>query len=154
MQRLTISIDDELATAFDDYIQQRGYENRSEAVRDLIRDKLEEISQREQPTGHCVASLSFVFDHHQRVLAERLANKQHARHDLTVAAMHVHLDHENCLETIVLQGDTNEVRQFAAAITAEPGVKHGNLNLVTVETGDRHSHSKHGQSHRHLKPKF
>jgi len=154
MQRLTISIDDELALAFDQYIHRHGYENRSEAMRDLIRDKLDEHRQHDQAGGHCVASLSFVFDHHQRALAERLANKQHAHHDLTVAAMHVHLDHENCLETIVLQGDINEVRQFAAAITAEPGVKHGNLNLVTVETGDRHSHGKHGSSHRHLKPKF
>jgi CopG family nickel-responsive transcriptional regulator len=87
-------------------------------------------------------------------LAERLATKQHAHHDLTVASMHVHLDHENCLETVVLQGNTSDVQAFAATITAEPGVRHGNLNLVTVESADKHSHGGRGHSHKHLKPTY
>ena len=150
MQRLTISIDDELAADFDAFVAQRGYGNRSEAVRDLIRARLEAEREVTDPDTHCVASLSFVYDHHQRALAERLAEHQHEHHDLTVAAMHVHLDHENCLETVVLQGGTQAVRHFAAAITAEPGVRHGSLNVVTMEPGEPHAHA----GHRHLKPKY
>ena len=150
MQRLTISIDDELAADFDAFVAQRGYGNRSEAVRDLIRARLEAEREATDPDTHCVASLSFVYDHHQRALAERLAEHQHEHHDLTVAAMHVHLDHENCLETVVLQGGTQAVRHFAAAITAEPGVRHGSLNVVTMEPAEPHAHA----GHRHLKPKY
>ena len=106
MQRITISIDDELANAFDRYIDERGYGNRSEAVRDLIRDRLDDPANEPSATHHCVASLSYVYDHHERALAERMAAAQHAQHDLTVASMHVHLDHHNCLETVVLQGAT------------------------------------------------
>jgi CopG family transcriptional regulator, nickel-responsive regulator len=156
MQRITISIDDELAMAFDRFIEQRGYGNRSEAVRDLIRDRLDDSSNTATSEGHCVASLSYVYDHHERALAERIAAAQHAHHDLTVASMHVHLDHHNCLETVVLQGTTVAVRDFAAQLTAAPGVRHGALNLVGVETAEPHSHGgRHGAAaHRHLKPKF
>ena len=150
MQRLTISIDDELAADFDAFVAQRGYGNRSEAVRDLIRARLEAEREVTDPDTHCVASLSFVYDHHQRALAERLAEHQHEHHDLTVAAMHVHLDHENCLETVVLQGGTQAVRHFAAAITAEPGVRHGSLNVVTMEPAEPLAHA----GHRHLKPRY
>ena len=150
MQRLTISIDDELAADFDAFVAQRGYGNRSEAVRDLIRARLEAEREVTDPDTHCVASLSFVYEHHQRALAERLAEHQHEHHDLTVAAMHVHLDHENCLETVVLQGGTQAVRHFAAAITAEPGVRHGSLNVVTMEPAEPHAHA----GHRHLKPRY
>jgi CopG family nickel-responsive transcriptional regulator len=152
MQRITISIDDELAEAFDQFNQSRGYQNRSEAVRDLIRGRLEQRRQGEHSGAHCVASLSFVYDHHERELAERLAERQHAHHDLTVAAMHVHLDHLNCLETVVLQGATAEVQKFAANLIAEPGVRHGQINLVTVEHAERHAHG--GRAHVHLKPRF
>lgn len=152
MQRVTISIDDALAAAFDRYIARCGYANRSEAVRDLIRARLEEARQDEHPAAQCVASLSYVYDHHQRVLAERLATRQHAHHDLTVAAMHVHLDHRNCLETLVLQGPARTVREFAGALTAEAGVRHGQLNLVSVDRAERHAHG--GRAHVHLKPRF
>jgi CopG family nickel-responsive transcriptional regulator len=156
MQRITISIDDQLAAAFDRFIEQRGYGNRSEAVRDLIRDRLDDASLTTADTTHCVASLSYVYDHHERALAEKLTAAQHAHHDLTVASMHVHLDHHNCLETVILQGATSAVRQFAAQLTAAPGVRHGALNLVGVESAERHTHTgTHDRSaHHHLKPKF
>lgn len=155
MQRITISIDDELAAAFDRFIEQRGYDNRSEAVRDLIRDRLDDASEANSSLGHCVASLSYVYDHHERALAERLAAAQHAHHDLTIASMHVHLDHHNCLETVILQGARAAVRDFAAQLTAAPGVRHGALNLVGVEV-DRPTHAEahDTRAHRHLKPKF
>jgi CopG family nickel-responsive transcriptional regulator len=152
MERFTISLDDELARAFDAWIEARGYENRSEAVRDLIRARLEHATTAELDHGHCVASLSYVYNHAARELAERLAARQHAHHDLTVAAMHVHLDHEDCLESVVLQGQTRAVRAFAAALIAEPGVRHGAINLVGVERAHRHAHG--AESHVHLKPRY
>lgn len=152
MERFTISLDDDLARAFDSFIAERGYENRSEAVRDLIRARLEADSVQADAHGHCVASLSYVYNHHQRELAERLAARQHARHDLTVSTMHVHLDHDDCLETVVLQGHTRDVRAFASELIASPGVRHGALNLVSVQRAHRHTHG--AEPHVHLTPRF
>jgi CopG family nickel-responsive transcriptional regulator len=155
MQRFTISLHDDLARAFDAFIAACGYANRSEAVRDLIRARLEATVAADR--GHCVASLSYVYNHHERELTERLAARQHAQHDLTVASLHVHLDHENCLETVVLQGPTVAVQALAAGLTAEPGVRHGALNVVTVDRAGRHSHAPFApgrEPHLHLKPRY
>jgi CopG family nickel-responsive transcriptional regulator len=152
MERFTISLDDELARDFDEFIAGHGYANRSEAVRDLIRARLEAQAAFRFEHAHCVASLSYVYNHESRELAERLAAAQHAHHDLTVATMHVHLDHQDCLETVALQGPTGAVRAFAAQLTAEAGVRHGSLNLVGVERAHRHSHG--GEAHVHLKPRY
>ncbi|HXQ63343.1 MAG TPA: nickel-responsive transcriptional regulator NikR [Steroidobacteraceae bacterium] len=156
MERFTISMDDELARDFDAFIAGRGYENRSEAVRDLIRARLE-AEGHAGTRGHCVASLSYVYNHHARELAERLAGHQHAQHDLTVASLHVHLDHDNCLENVVLQGPVAAVRELADRLTAEPGVRHGALNVVTVERVARHTHAPYSpgrEPHVHLKPRY
>ena len=163
MERFTISLDEALASQFDQLIAARGYSNRSEAVRDLIRGAIESDRLRETPAGHCVANLSYVYNHHERELAERLTGLQHDHHDLTVAAMHSHLDHDNCLESVILKGATADVRQFADALMAERGVRHGKLNLVSVEVEQRHAHgykprghgargSHGGHHHVHLKP--
>jgi CopG family nickel-responsive transcriptional regulator len=158
MERFTISIDEDLAQAFDALIAARGYKNRSEAIRDLLRDHLEAASHSDEKSGHCVANLSYVYNHHERDLAERLTLLQHGHHDLTVATMHAHLDHDNCLESVILKGATPAVRAFADALIAERGVRHGKLNIVSVEV-DRSAHS-HGytprgkaSAHVHLKPK-
>lgn len=156
MERFTISLDDDLARDFDAFIAAGGYGNRSEAVRDLIRAHLERDAA-EQGDGDCVASLSFVYNHHERELAERLAAHQHAHHDLTVASLHVHLDHDNCLESVVLQGRVAAVRTLAGQLTAEPGVRHGALNLVSVDRGDHHTHTPYApgrEPHLHLKPRY
>jgi CopG family nickel-responsive transcriptional regulator len=156
MERFTISLDDDLAREFDAFIAARGHENRSEAVRDLIRARLE-ATVAAGSGGHCVASQSYVYNHHERELAERLATRQHAQHDLTVASMHVHLDHDSCLETVVLQGPTVAVQKLAAGLTAEPGVRHGALNVVSVEKSERHTHAPYApgrQPHVHLKPRY
>jgi CopG family nickel-responsive transcriptional regulator len=158
MQRFTISLDDELAREFDNLIAERGYGNRSEAVRDLLRGQLEAARQQGSGGGHCVANLSYVYNHHERDLAERLTTLQHGHHDLTVATMHAHLDHDNCLESVILKGPTEQVRAFAGALTAERGVRHGSLNVVAVEVVDsRHSHgyAPRGKvaAHTHLKPR-
>ncbi len=152
MERFTISLDESLARQFDDLIADRGYGNRSEAVRDLIRGAIESDRQRGAPTGHCVANLSYVFNHHERDLAERLTGLQHEHHDLTVAALHSHLDHENCLESVILKGLTADVRRFADAMMAERGVRHGKLNLIALEAEQHHAHDGHGAPHVHYRP--
>lgn len=152
MERFTISLDEHLAEAFDLWIGQRGYANRSEAVRDLLRGELER-SRRQTPQGlYCVACLSYVYNHHERELGERLTNMHHAHHDLTLSTTHVHLDHEHCLETVLLRGAAVAVQAFADAVCAERGVHHGALNLISVESHDRHRHEGKTAVHIHLKP--
>ena len=159
MERITISLDAELAAEFDRLIAERGYRNRSEAVRDLLRAQLEQARQKRGETTHCVANLSYVYNHHERDLAERLTSLQHGQHDLTLATLHAHLDHENCLESVLLRGPTAAVRSFADALIAERGVRHGQLNLIDVEVdaGRAHGHGYRpagsGHGHVHLKPK-
>jgi len=146
MERFTISLDEKLASEFDRLIRERGYLNRSEAVRDMLRGKLETLRVQEKLAPYCVASLSYVYNHHERDLAERLTGLQHDHHDLVVASTHVHLDHENCLETVMLRGRTEVVRRFADALIAERGVRHGQVNLVPVEAEAGHGHG-HVHSH-------
>jgi len=143
MERFTISLDERLASEFDRLIKERGYLNRSEAVRDMLRSKLDALRLQEKQAPFCVATLSYVYNHHERDLAERLTELQHQHHDLVVASTHVHLDHENCLETVMLRGKTEVVRRFADALIAERGVRHGQVNLVPVdvEAGHEHVHS-------------
>jgi CopG family nickel-responsive transcriptional regulator len=143
MERFTISLDEKLASEFDRLIRERGYLNRSEAVRDMLRGKLDALRLQEAQAPFCVACLSYVYNHHERDLAERLTELQHGHHDLTVATLHAHLDHDNCLESVILKGSVGSVRAFADALIAERGVRHGQVNLVPVDadTGHGHVHS-------------
>jgi CopG family nickel-responsive transcriptional regulator len=147
LQRVTISIDETLAERFDALLRRRGYQSRSEAVRDLVRQAVEDQSQEDATSVHCVASLSYVYDHHTRELAERLTDIGHAHHDLVVATTHVHLDHETCFETTILKGSTGAVLAFANGVRAERGVRYGAINLVGVRPNDHHHH---GDSHSHV----
>lgn len=150
VQRVTISIDDDLGEAFDEFIESKGYESRSEAVRDLIRKALD-LRRAEAVGGRCVANLSYIYNHHTRSLGQRLTEVAHQHHDLIVATMHIHLDHANCLESTVLKGQTSKVRAFADGVAAERGVTFTELNLISVEVGDDHgptaSHRHTGKSH-------
>jgi len=152
MERLTISLDSGLAEELDRLIRAQGYGNRSEALRDILRRHIEQSRlQQEAESLHCVANLSFVYNHHSRTLAERVMNLQHDQHDLTIASQHVHLDHNHCLESLMLKGPVQRVRTFAERLCAERGVRHGNLNLIPVEAAaDNHSHP---HAHPHLHPK-
>ncbi|MCB1889944.1 MAG: nickel-responsive transcriptional regulator NikR [Rhodocyclaceae bacterium] len=141
MERMTISLDETLATAFDALIAERGYRNRSEAIRDLLRAELERARGGQEEGAFCIAALSYVYNHHERELAERLTGLQHHHHDLTVSTLHAHLDHDNCLECAVLRGPSAEVRRFAEALVAERGVRHGSLNLISADVAQGgHSH--------------
>lgn len=150
MDRFTISLDENLAAAFDDLIRERGYTTRSEAVRDVLRNHLQQNRLQRDTNGSCVASLSYVYNHHERGLSERLTAIQHAHHDLTISTMHAHLDHDQCIESVILKGTVQRVRDFSEEIIAERGVRHGQLNLISVELSKAHSHG--GPTHHHLKP--
>jgi CopG family nickel-responsive transcriptional regulator len=152
MERVTISLDADLAHAFDALIRAKGYASRSEAVRDLLRAQLRLRTAHRDGSGSCIATLSYVYNHHERDLGERLKRLQHDHHDLTVSSMHAHLDHEECIETLILQGRIDAVQRFADALIAERGVRHGQLNLIPTEHGDAHSHG--GRPHRHLTPRL
>jgi CopG family nickel-responsive transcriptional regulator len=155
MQRITMSLDETLANEFDKLLKRRGYTSRSEAMRDLVRHELEVDRLTQEPKSYCIANLSYVYNHHIRNLAERLTESQHQHHDLVVSTMHVHLDHQHCLETVVLKGPTVDVRAYADSIQAERGVRHVNVNLVSVATNDTHGmayrHTHRG--HMHLIPR-
>ena len=139
MERISISLDKELAAEFDEYLSEHHYTNRSEAIRDLIRQTLEARRMDPQESGECVATLTYVFNHAERALASRLTRAQHDSHALAIATLHTHLDHEHCLETAILRGASAEVKAFAQAIIAQPGVRHGQLHTVAVKA-DRMSH--------------
>lgn len=152
MERITISLNQGLAREFDDLIRRKGYRNRSEAVRDMLRQDLESSRLAHDEAPYCVAALSYVFSHHTRTLAERITSLQHEHHDLVLSTMHVHLDHDNCLETVMLRGRTEQVRRFANALIAEPDVRHGQLNIVPADLdGGAHHHHHHG--HLHSRPR-
>lgn len=148
MERFTISLSDELAADFDQWIEARGYNNRSEAVRDLLRKEIETKRLDQDQAIHSVATLSYVYNHHERNLAERLANHQHSAHDLVISTMHVHLDHNDCLETLFLRGFTQQIRNFAEKVTAETGVRHSALNLIPVKIAAIH-YAHHAHFHPH-----
>ncbi|KJV07968.1 nickel-responsive transcriptional regulator NikR [Methylocucumis oryzae] len=149
MERFTISLSDELAAEFDQFIEAKGYSNRSEAVRDLLRKEIESKRLAENQAVYSVATLSYVYNHHERNLAERLTNLQHEAHDLVVSSMHVHLDHDDCIETLFLRGLTQHIRDFSSKVAAETGVRHSMVNLVPIKLAlVQHSHS-HGHFHTH-----
>lgn len=131
MQRITISIDDELSRGFDALAQARGYTSRSEAIRDLVRRALDDQRVEAGGDAPCIANLSYVFDHHMRDLSQRLTEIEHDHHGLVVSTTHVHLDHDTCLESAILRGPIDAVRALANQVQAERGVRFGALNLIT-----------------------
>lgn len=132
MQRVTITLDDDLLAALDQRSQQRGYHNRSEAIRDILRDTLvEEHAQHAGQQGYAV--LSYVYEHEKRELASRLVASQHHHHDLSIATLHVHISHEDCLEITVLKGDISEIEHVADHIISQRGVRHGHLQCLSLE---------------------
>ena len=132
LTRISISLESSLLEAFDRYMTARQYANRSEAIRDLIRDRLVH-EQAEQGDGEQVAVLSLVYDHHARELSNRLIEKQHHHHHLVISSMHVHLGERHCLEVTVLRGPTAEVRHLGDELLATKGVLHGELLLTSGE---------------------
>lgn len=152
MQRITITVDDELVAALDRVIAAYGYQNRSEAMRDLARAGIVQLQEQSDNPQSGVAALVYVYDHQERELAKRLTRSFHEHHDLSVATMHVHLDHDSCMEIAVLRGAMPELRHFARHLVSERGVRHGRLVTVPVEfENQKHSHSAEpGRRHLHV----
>ncbi|HXG10315.1 MAG TPA: nickel-responsive transcriptional regulator NikR [Gemmataceae bacterium] len=132
LTRVSISLESALLEAFDRSITAKGYANRSEAIRDLIRDRLirEEAA---RGKGEQVAVVTLVYDHHARELASRLIDKQHHHHQLVVSSLHVHLGERHCLEVAVLRGPTEAVRHLGEELLATKGVLHGEITLTRGE---------------------
>ena len=130
LSRIGVAIDTDLLEKFDQLIEQRGYTNRSEAFRDLIRDELVEKNW-ESPDSQVVGTVTLVYDHHVRMLSEKLTDIQHDFHHSILSTLHVHLDHDHCLEDLVVRGKSREVRKVADVLTSTKGVKHGQLTITT-----------------------
>jgi CopG family nickel-responsive transcriptional regulator len=150
MQRITITIDDDLLQAVDALMDRRGYGSRSEAMRDIIREMVDR-ERLAEPEADCVGALTFVYDHETRDLARRITTAHHERHDLSVASMHVHLNHESCLEVSVLRGALAEVRAFADAVASQRGVRSAKLHLIPARIAtEEHNHGEHTHRDEHV----
>jgi CopG family nickel-responsive transcriptional regulator len=149
MQRVTITLDDDLMADLDKLIAERGYQNRSEAIRDLTRAGIQQTAIDLESGGECVAAVAYVYDHGARELAKRLTNTYHDHQALSLATLHVHLDPSNCMEVTVLRGELDEVRHFAEHVVAERGVKHGRLVVMPV---GRLGRSQRARQNRKLSP--
>ncbi|MDA8418946.1 MAG: nickel-responsive transcriptional regulator NikR [Desulfobacteraceae bacterium] len=129
--RFGISITDELLLRFDRLIADKGYVNRSEAIRDLIRNALVE-SDLSRGEGEAIGTISMVYDHHTRELADKLTEHQHSHQKEIISALHIHLDHHHCLEVVVAKGRAREIQRLADELIGTKGVKHGKLMMSTT----------------------
>ncbi len=155
MQRVTVTLPETLCRDLDKFVQDRRYDNRSEAMRDLLRMGLRGSEDAAQ--GEAMGVLSYVFDHHTRDLASRLMHHHHDHHALSITTSHVHLDHETCLETAILRGPADALRAYADGVLSQRGVVHGNLFLIPVEshaTAHDHGHGAVRHEHLHVRESF
>jgi CopG family nickel-responsive transcriptional regulator len=131
--RFGVSIPFDLIRAFDKYIKEREYNNRSEAIRDLIREKLiEQEWEKEFEGQEVVGVITYVFDHHKRELVDSIIDIQHNFPDRVIVSQHVHLDHLNCLEVVIVRGEPDALRNLAYKFKALKGVKHCRLTMTTT----------------------
>ena len=157
LTRVSISLEESLLLAFDKHIEGKGYANRSEALRDLIRDRL--IHEKSaSSTGEIVAVVMLVYDHHARELAAKLIDKQHHHHELVVSTLHVHLGARHCLEVTILRGLAKKIRHLADDLLATRGVLHGEITFTSDEQAfsewsadrtEKESGHSHPQDHPH-----
>ncbi len=132
--RFGISMDSQLLNRFDRFISQHGHVNRSEAIRDLVRDRLvkEEWTDEKMET---VGTITIIYDHHQRELAEKLTEQQHKAQESVISVMHVHLDHHNCLEVLAVRGKAKHIKTLSDNLISAKGVKHGKLVMTSTGKG-------------------
>jgi CopG family nickel-responsive transcriptional regulator len=151
LSRIGIALDSDLLQRFDHLIGQRGYTNRSEAFRDLIRDQLV-ARQTAAPNATVVGTVTLIYDHHASGISEKLTELQHAQHELVVSTSHAHLDYESCLEVLIVHGKSSQVVDFADRLIGLKGVQHGRL-VMTVPaqalTAPADKAHKHPHPHKH-----
>jgi CopG family nickel-responsive transcriptional regulator len=143
--RFGVSIDERLLDKFDALIDEKGYSNRSEAIRDLIRNALVEeewVRGNQNTVGtvslvnqNTVGTVSLVYDHHTRDLSDKLTEHQHSHHNEIISALHVHLDAHHCLEVVVIKGKAKKIKKLAEELIGTKGVKHGKLMMSTTGKG-------------------
>jgi CopG family transcriptional regulator, nickel-responsive regulator len=145
LSRTGVSIDAGLLKQFDQFIQSRGYANRSEALRDLIRDHLVATSV-VAPDAEVVGTVTLIYDHHSRLLPEKLTDIQHEHHEAIISTVHAHLDHDTCLEVVVVKGKSKLIQNLADLLISTKGVQHG--RLVMSSPAIAHSSAKANHKHR------
>jgi CopG family nickel-responsive transcriptional regulator len=151
LSRFGVSVEEELLQSFDQLIGGQGYANRSEALRDLMRDALVKSKLETSPeTGEALGSLTLVYDHHATELNVKMNEIQHDHHNLVVSVLHVHVSHDDCMEVIVLRGAIREIRRLSDALLSLKGVKHGKL-FVTMPAQEiiGRKAASNGHTHRH-----
>ncbi|MGC5778459.1 nickel-responsive transcriptional regulator NikR [Methylobacterium sp. NFXW15] len=145
MQRITITIDDELLDAIDRLCERRGYGSRSEAVRDLVRNAVAPVQATNAGDVSCYGTLSYVYDHGTRDLARRLTDEGH-HHGVSIASLHVHLNADNCLEVAVLRGEAAALQTYADSVTTQRGVRYGQLHLIPDCANGAHHAPSHDKA--------
>jgi CopG family nickel-responsive transcriptional regulator len=143
LSRTGVSLEEDLLKEFDRLIARRGYQNRSEAIRDLIREAL--LAEAVDSNRPVVATLTLVYDHHIPNLSEKLTAAQHAAGTMVLVATHVHLDHNYCLEVIIMRGRSRELREIADRMLALRGVELG--KLVLADSGKNLKEGGHTHAH-------
>lgn len=150
LSRIGVALDFDLLERFDDFIAQLGYTNRSEAFRDLIRDRL--VAERTaSPSATVVGTVTLIYDHHAHGVTEKLTELQHAHHELVVSTSHAHLDHDSCLEVLIVHGRSRQIEEFAGRLIGLKGVQHGRLVMtVAIPAVESHHHrnrKRHTRKH-------
>jgi CopG family transcriptional regulator, nickel-responsive regulator len=142
ISRIGVSIASDLLQRFDAFIAEKGYENRSEAFRDLIRDRLVGSA---VIAGNAlvVGTVTLIYDHHTRLLPEKLTDLQHEHHEVIISTLHAHLDYENCLEVVVLRGKSRDVQKLADRLISTKGVQHGRLVMSSPDMLSHHPRPHH-----------
>ncbi|WP_453991542.1 nickel-responsive transcriptional regulator NikR [Bacillus nitroreducens] len=133
LKRFGISMEGHLLRKFDNMVKQKGYENRSEAIRDLVRDALIQHSW-EKDDQIVAGSILLFYDHHKRNLMEELTKTQHEMHDLIMSTTHFHLDHHNCLELIIVKGKAKDIQILSNKLTSLKGVHYGKFTVAPIES--------------------
>ena len=148
LSRIGVALDSELLERFDDFISSLGYTNRSEAFRDLIRDRL--IAERTAaPNATVVGTVTLIYNHHAHGVTERLTEIQHANHELVVSTNHAHLDHDSCLEVLIVHGRSRQVEELAGRLIGLKGVQHGRLVMTVSQSASRNSQHRNDKRHTH-----
>ena len=146
LSRIGVALDSDLLKQFDDMIARLGYTNRSEAFRDLIRDKLV-TRETAKAQATVVGTVTLIYDHHVHGVGEKLTALQHDHHELVVSTSHAHLDHDSCLEVLIVHGKAGQVEEFAGRLIGLKGVAHGRLVMSVAQPAQ--GHKTRGKQHSH-----
>jgi CopG family transcriptional regulator, nickel-responsive regulator len=147
LSRIGVALDSDLLARFDELISRLGYTNRSEAFRDLIRDRL--VTERtSNPNATVVGTITLIYDHHAHGVTEKLTELQHVNHELVVSTSHAHLDHDSCLEVLIVHGRSGCVEEFAGRLIGLKGVQHGRLVMTAAQPSSANPH-RNGKPHPH-----